>query len=405
MVLILYRRRDNFSFSFTEVCNVICRVDRRAVIVGSGALLLAGHGSAKGAPMTSESVSDSPEDLRDGWRVGNPTWHGFDPALLQDMRRRVADGRLDNVHAIIVARDGVLVYEQYAAGQDQNGLEPAKHTVFNAATKHNGNSMTKSVISLLVGVALQRGWIKTLDAPVLDYFPEYADLRTPERGAITLYHLLTMSDGLDWSEFKPPFDSFGKMRGAKDAYRYVLEQPAAAPPGHTYNYNSGATELIGAVLRKTSGKSLDSLARDELFEPLGIEDVEWNRQLPDGQPQASGALRARPRDWAKLGQLVINRGVWNNRQIVPSAWIADSIKPHNNGPGLFLYGYHWWLGRSFCRGKVVEWAGAMGWGGQRLMIVPDLGLVALALAWLPKRMTLPEEILLNEFILPAAMPS
>jgi CubicO group peptidase (beta-lactamase class C family) len=380
-------------------------VDRRAVIVSTGALLLAGRGSAKGAAMTSESVSDSPADLHDGWRVGNPARHGFDPVPLQDMRRRVADGRLDNVHAIIVARDGVLVYEQYAAGQDQYGLEPAKHTVFDAATRHNGNSMTKSVTSLLVGIALQRGWITTLDTPVLDFFPEYADLRTPERSAITLYHLLTMSDGLDWSEFKQPFDSLGKMRGAKDAYRYVLEQPIAAPPGRTYNYNSGATELIGAVLHKTSGKSLEVLAKDELFAPLGIEDVEWNRRLPDGEPQASGAMRARPRDWAKLGQLVLNRGVWNDRQIVPSAWIADSIKPRNNGPGLFLYGYHWWLGRSFCRGRVVEWAGAMGWGGQRLMIVPDLGMVALVHAWLPNRMNLPETILLNEFILPAAMPS
>ena len=219
--------------------------------------------------MTSESVSDSPADLHDGWRVGDPARHGFDPAVLQDMRRRVADGRLDNVHAIIVARDGVLVYEQYASGQDQNGLEPATHMVFDAATRHNGNSMTKSVTSLLVGVALQRGWIKTLDAPVLDYFPEYADLRTPEKGAITLYHLLTMSDGLDWSEFKPPFDSYGKMRAANDAYRYVLERPAAAPPGHTYNYNSGATELIGAVLRKTSGKSLDVLAKRRVVRSVG----------------------------------------------------------------------------------------------------------------------------------------
>ena len=215
-----------------------------------------------------------------------------------------------------------LVYEQYAAGQDQNGLEPAKHATFDATTKHNGNSMTKSVTSLLVGVALERGWIKALDTPVLDYFPEYADLLTPQKSMITLYHLLTMSDGLEWFEFKKPFDSHGKMRGANDAYRYVLERPIITPQGHTYNYNSGATELIGAVLRKVSGKSLDTLARDELFGPLSIEDVEWIRRLPDGQPQASAALRARPRDWAKLGQLVLNRGVWNGRQIVPSAWIA-----------------------------------------------------------------------------------
>ena len=272
------------------------------------------------------SGDNYPAKLKDGWLVGHPAGNGFDLALLQDMRRRVVEGKLDNVHAIIVARDGVLVYEQYAAGQDQNGLEPAKHATFDATTKHNGNSMTKSVTSLLIGIALERGWIKALNTPVLDYFPEYADLLTPENSTITLYHLLTMSDGLEWLEFKPPFDSHGKMRGANDAYRYVLERPIIRPPGHTYNYNSGATELIGAVLRKVSGKSLDTLARDELFGPLGIEDVEWNRRLPDGQPQASGALRARPRDWAKLGQLVLNRGAWNDRQIVPSAWIADSIK-------------------------------------------------------------------------------
>lgn len=381
------------------------RVDRRAVMVGTGAWLLAGRASAQGAAVTSDNASDIPLDLRDGWRVGDPARHGFDPTVLKDMRRRVAAGRLDNVHAIIVARDGVLVYEQYAAGQDQNGLAAATHVVFDAATRHNGNSMTKSVTSLLVGIALQRRWIETLDRPVLDWFPEYADLRTPEKGAITLYHLLTMSDGLDWSEFKPPFDSYGKMRAANDAYRYILERPTAAPPGHTYNYNSGATELIGAVLRKTSGKSLDVLAKAELFDPLGIEDVEWNRRLHDGEPQAAGALRARPRDWAKLGQLVLNRGVWNDRSVVPSAWIADSIKPRNNGPGLFLYGYHWWLGRSFCNGRIVEWAGAMGWAGQRLMIVPDLNMVALVHAWLPNRMNLPESVLLNEYILPAALRS
>jgi CubicO group peptidase (beta-lactamase class C family) len=380
-------------------------VDRRAVIAGTGALLLTGRNSAMGAVMDSENMSVIPAALQDGWHVGKPADHGFDPAMLQDMRNRVAEGRLDNVHCILVVRNGVLVYEQYRAGQDQNGLEPASYVVFDATTRHNGNSMTKSVISLLVGIALQRGWIETLDTPVLEYFPEYGDLRTREKNSITLDHLLTMSDGLEWSEFKPPFDSYGKMRSAKDAYRYILERPVAAPPGHTYNYNSGATELIGAVLRKASGKSVEELARNELFVPLGIEDVEWNRRLPDGEPEASGGLRARPRDWAKLGQLVLNRGSWNDRQIVPSAWITNSIKPRNNGPGLFLYGYHWWIGRSFLRGRVVDWAGAMGWGGQRLMIVPELGMVALVHAWLPNRMSLPESVLLNEFILPAVVTS
>jgi CubicO group peptidase (beta-lactamase class C family) len=142
-----------------------------------------------------------------------------------------------------------------------------------------------------------------------------------------------------------------------------------------------------------------------LFDPLGIQDVEWNRRLPDGDPMACGALRARPRDWAKIGQLVLNCGTWNGKQIVSSEWIAMSTTIQNNGPGQFLYGFHWWLGRSFAGGKVLDWIGAMGWGGQRLMIIPTLNMVVLVNAWMPERMNLPEAVLLNEYILPAVIPA
>jgi CubicO group peptidase (beta-lactamase class C family) len=355
--------------------------------------------------MNPETQYDRPTNLQDGWSVGDPAQFGLDPILLQDMKRRVADGQLDNVHAIIVARNGVLLYEQYAAGLDQKGIEPAAHAVFDATTRHNGNSMTKSVISLLVGIAFRRGWIEGLDTPVLAHFPEYADLSTPAKNGIMLRHLLAMSDGLGWSEFIPPFDSMKKMLAAPDAYRYILEREIAAPPGRTFNYNSGATELLGALLRKLSGKSLELLAKEKLFDPLGIEDVEWNARLPNGNPMACGALRARPRDWAKIGQLVLNCGAWNGKQIVPAEWVAESTSIQNNGPGQFLYGYHWWLGRSFAGGKVFDWVGAMGWGGQRLMIIPSLNMVVLVNAWIPGRMNLPEAVLLNEYILPAVVPA
>jgi CubicO group peptidase (beta-lactamase class C family) len=181
----------------------------------------------------------------------------------------------------------------------------------------------------------------------------------------------------------------------------MLDRPIAAPPGRTFNYNSAATELLGAILHRRTGTPIDVLARQALFEPLGIADVEWNRRLPDGSPMACSALRARPRDWAKLGELVLRQGAWQGRQVVPAAWIAESTRPQNNGPFQFLYGYHWWLGRSFCGGRVLDWVGAMGWGGQRLIIVPALDLVLLVHAWLPNRMNLPEAILLNQFVLPA----
>ena len=148
------------------------------------------------------------------------------------------------------------------------------------------------------------------------------------------------------------------------------------------------------------------LAKDELFAPLGIEDVEWNCRLLEwraaGERCDAGAPARLGEAWSIGAELPV---FGMTGQIVPSAWIADFIKPRNNGPGLFPTVMTGGSGARSAAGRVVEWAGAMGWGGQRLMIVPDLGMVALVHAWLPNRMSLPETILLNEFILPAAMPS
>jgi CubicO group peptidase (beta-lactamase class C family) len=112
---------------------------------------------------------------------------------------------------------------------------------------------------------------------------------------------------------------------------------------------------------------------------------------------------AEDRPWARLGQLVLDRGTWKGREIVPSAWLAASMSAHNNGPGQFLYGFRWWLGRSFCRGNMIEWAGAMGWAGERLIVVPAQDMIVLVNAWLPDRTNLPESILFNHYILPAVV--
>jgi CubicO group peptidase (beta-lactamase class C family) len=351
------------------------------------------------------STSDIPADLQDGWMVGDPGEAGFDSAMLADMRRRIAEGELDNVHAVLIARDGALLYEQYAAGEDRNGLAPPVHTNFNASTRHNGNSITKSLVSLLVGIALQRGWIADLDAPIFSYFPEYEDICTPEKRRITIRHLLAMADGLDWDELTPPYEASKNLREAPDPYRYILGRHLIMPPGLAFNYNSGATELLAEILRRRTGRTIDALALQELFQPLSIKDTEWNRHLQNGYPMASGALRLRPRDWAKLGQLVLNRGSWNGQQLVSSQWIAESTKAHNNGPGQFLYGYQWWLARSYSQGRIVAWIGGMGWAGQRLIILPSLRMVVLVHAYLPERMNLPESILLNQYILPAVLRS
>jgi CubicO group peptidase (beta-lactamase class C family) len=345
----------------------------------------------------------SPLELEDGWTVGVPEQQGLDPALLCAMDQRLAKSKVANVHAIVVARHGVLVYERYSTWEDQpDASEPPVRVTFDASVRHNVNSATKSVISLLVGIAIDRGWIEELDAPVLSFFSEYADLRTPEKDLITLRHLLSMSDGLEWHEFVPPFDSWTQMMKAADRYRYVLERAVAISPGRAFNYNSGATELLGLILHKTSGRPIDVLAKDELFGALSVEDVEW-RRFPNGAPIAANGLSLRPRDMVKIGQLVMDRGIWQGRQIVPASWISLSTAVQNNGPGGHFYGFQWWLGRSLVDAREIAWVGAFGWGGQRLIVVPQKDMVVFFAAWLPQNMALPEAVLLNQYILPAAM--
>jgi len=182
----------------------------------------------------------------------------------------------------------------------------------------------------------------------------------------------------------------------------VLQQPVVAPPGQTYNYSGGSTQLLAAIVRRASGQTLDEFARVALFERLGITDVEWNRYA-NGDPAAAFGLRMRPRDAAKLGQLVLARGVWQGRQIISASWLDESTSPHLKGRPPFLYGYQWWLGRSSIERREVRWAAGFGYGGQRLIVVPDLDLAVVVMAGLyrsPQQIGVPRRIL-DEHILPA----
>ncbi len=195
------------------------------------------------------------------------------------------------------------------------------------------------------------------------------------------------------------------MIDAADPCRYVLEQPVVRPPGAAYVYNGGLTALLAAILAKLAGQPIDQFAQDALFDPLGIHDVEWIR-YPDGTPNAASGLRMRPRDLVKVGQLVLDQGVWNGRQIVSPDWIADSTAAHVNGESLYFYGYHWWLGRSLVHRQEIAWISAMGYGGQRMYIVPGLNLAAVVMAGLydnPALQPVVGEIVLRRYALPASL--
>ena len=345
----------------------------------------------------------TPAELGDGWPVAAPEEQGVDSTVLSGIGPRFEGWREACAHAVVVIRRGVLIYEHYFTGDDWRWTEPLGAVAFDTTVKHDLKSITKSVTSLLVGIALDRRWIANIDTPIFTYFPEQGELRTPEKDRITLAHLLTMSAGLAWNENLPwddPANNERRMDDAADPYRYALEQPVATPPGQFYNYCGGAPTLLQGVVQRTSGEALDVVAREALFEPLAITDVEWTR-FPNGDVRGYGGLRLRARDLAKIGQLVLNGGTWHGRRIISEEWIAKATAPHINGEGIFFYGYLWWLGRFLVEHREIGWIAGFGNGGQRVYVLPNLDLVVAVFAGAYGAPQIVGEIVMKRYVLPA----
>ncbi|MBN9486141.1 MAG: serine hydrolase [Alphaproteobacteria bacterium] len=335
------------------------------------------------ALVTSAAAQDAascgaPKPLDDGWGIAAPDSVGLDADRLCRLDKLLAQWPNRNIHAVIVARHGKLVMERYFDGADASWGRPLGVVKFAPQVKQDVKSVSKSATSLLIGIALGEGKFPALDSRVLDAFPEDADLRTPEKERITFRHLLTMSAGLAWDEDRPysdPLNDERRMLEASDPFRFVLSKPVIHPAGTIYHYSNGVTSLLGEALVRSTGRSLQDYAREKLFTPLDITDFDWPDVGVSRKLGAYGSLRLRPRDMAKLGQLMLTDGQWNGRRVLPTGWAAESAKLRINGDGLFFYGYQWWLGRSFINGRELDWVAAFGVGAQRVYVVPALDLV------------------------------
>lgn len=342
--------------------------------------------------------------LDDGWAVAAPAEVGLDAKSLSGLDTFLKQWPKRNVHAVVIVRRGKLVFERYFTGRERRWMEWSAPVQFSPETKHDIRSITKSVTSLLVGLALGEQKFPPLDSSVIDTFPEYAELRTAKNARITFRHLLTMTHGQRWDEkrgWKGQANNERLLLEAQDPSRYVLEQRMALQPGVLFNYSGGATTLLAAALAKAVGRGIDVYAREKLFEPLGITDVEWLSFTGSAEPAAFAGLRLRPRDLAKLGQLVADGGHWNGRHVLPASWISESTRPHVNAEGhaALYYGYQWWLGRSLLNGHDLSWIAGFGAGGQRLFIVPALDLVVVVNAFEQRHYI--SNAILNQFVLPA----
>jgi hypothetical protein len=339
-----------------------------------------------------EAICTQPQNIGDGWNVSTSESLGFDAPVLCQVLTETGSGRA-NIHSVLVERHGRLIAEFYRQGKDYPinilfGLwRPFSTRVqFSSTTLHDTRSISKSIVGLLVGIAQQKGEIGPLATPILQFYPENLDLRSPEKDAITLEHLLTMSSGLQWNEGAVPNDET-RLFWEATPLRHLLNRPMIAKPGQVFNYNSGGTMVLSDILTRTSGKSLTKLVKTELFDPLEITDWEWVSNL-HGKELAFTGLRMRPRDLLKIGRMMLDGGRWRNRQVVPKAWVVASLRPkiatgHKSPPKAaddLKYSYQWWSGSVNWRGKMLGWSGGFGNGGQRLFLVPDLDLAIVTTA-------------------------
>lgn len=322
----------------------------------------------------------------DGWAVASADG---DPRIDRAALCRLTDGLVAaqaKVHSLLVVHGGKLVFERYFQGIDEiPGLFYGSRTAniaFGADTLHALKSVSKSVASLAVGIAVDRGLLPGIDEPILRFFPELSDLRSPALDRILLRHALTMRMGLEWTEATPATGDFrndeAHMHLAADPCRYVLSRPVTAPAGQVFHYNTGALALVSAIVHRATGRPLDAFARETLFAPLGISGEAWHRI--HGETDAGGGLRMRPRDMAKIGQLVLAGGRWNGSQRVSKDWITASTAAAIPATDDQSYGYLWWSGRAAAPRGPLHWIGALGRGGQSIRIVPALDLVVVVTA-------------------------
>jgi CubicO group peptidase (beta-lactamase class C family) len=312
----------------------------------------------------------------DGWRISSPEDQGMDAALLAQMFENIEQHRL-KIDSVLVVRNGYIVAEKYYAPYTIN-------------TQHVLYSCTKSFISALIGMAIEDGFIESVGQHVLDFFPDQSFQNLDARKeAMTLEDLLTMRAGIAWNEGMPAYQG---MMGSSDWVAYVLDKPMETDPGNRFNYCSGCSHVMSAIIEKTTDEGTLTFAKNHLFEPLGITNYDWEVDS-NGVPNGGWGLHMTPREMAKFGYLFLNEGEWDGQQIIPSEWVRESTQvglPTGEGVD---YAYQWWLYPN------LDLYAAQGLNGQMIYVIPDLSLVVVFTA----DMANPSPIygLLETWIIPA----
>lgn len=325
---------------------------------------------------------------------------------LADIDRDIRAGAYGNVDRLLVIRKGAVVhdgsysrdYRALSRGRtgpigcgdgctdpawmhEFNYFHPDWHPFYKGRDVHTLQSVTKSVAATVIGVAIARGDIKSVERPFLDHFADKNLTRIdPRLRRATIADVLTMRSGIEWHEQDRPLDGTNttiQLERSRDWIQFTLDQPMDAAPGEKWAYNSGGSQLLSGIIRDATGRFIDDYAREHLFTPLGITEFHW-KKTPTDHPDTEGGLYLSANALARIGRLYLAGGMWNGRRILPEGWVAEATSRHAKGvaPG-WDYGYQWWI---TSQNGVDVWAGR-GFGGQMLVVVPALDTVAVVYAW------------------------
>ena len=346
------------------------------------------------------------------WPIAEPASLGLIDKPLLDIHADINNGQYGWIDSLLVIRHGQIAFEQYykhdyreiygeaartpgplvfqSPSGPYNYFNAFWHPYYKGGQLHSMQSVTKSIVSAVVGIAIHRGDFPSLDTPVLSFFDANTVLNIDDaKRAMTLRDLMTMSAGLSWNEGMPysdPRNTFTIMARAPDWVHYTLNQPMASQPGTHFNYNSGASLILGEIFLRATGIDIEVYAEQHLFQPMGIDNYAWKR-TPLGLADTQEGLFLSTRDLAKIAYLFLQRGQWNGREIVPEDWVSASLQPAfslGDGAG---YGYKWWSQAYQYGGEDYMAYLGKGFGGQRPIILPDLDMVIVVTGWniLPNR--------------------
>jgi len=277
-----------------------------------------------------------------------------DSLFIYSLIQKIIGNQYGRINSFLLVKNGSLICEEYFYGYTRNNL-------------HQIESATKSITSLLIGIAKDKGMISDIHEPLYKLFPEYNHLKKGDYRKITLANILSMTSCFS-NEYEPYKDY--------DRIEYSLKRKLIAPVGSKFIYDGGNTEILGAVIERKTGKYADVFAEELLFKPLGISKYDWSIFKQNGFPCMGGSLQMLPIDMAKIGLLVLNKGMFNNEQIISSDWIKESTsvktKTHIEGDD---YGYQWWIINMESNNKKYLTIWANGLGSQFIYIVPELNVV------------------------------